>query len=493
MISIIVAVDNKYGIAKNDKLPWRIKEDLRYFSKITQTIKDSNKINAVIMGRKTWLSLPYALKNRVNIVLSNTLQIDELYNKKNCNKKLCMLAKSLDNAIQLCNENDDIETIFIIGGTRVYKEALEENLVSKIYMTRIDKDYECDTFFPEESFNKYMMVHKYKIKKQVVDIKNNNISQLTYCEYDIELERRNDEEYQYLNLLRKILKEGNLRKTRNAETLSIFGPKMLEFDLSKGFPLLTTKKTFFRGVLLELLWFLHGDTNANHLSDKKVRIWNSNTTREFLDSVGLSKYKSGDTGAIYGFQWRYTGSNYKGMNHDYTGQGFDQLKYVINLLKNDPNSRRIIMSTFSAYDSGTGKGCLYPCHGIVTQFYIRDGKYLDCMMYQRSCDAMLGFSFNLASYALLMHIISKVTGYTASKLTMILGDTHIYNKPDHINGAKEQIKRKPYKFPQIKILKDIDPKSDIETILKYIENLQYKDFKLINYKHHPAIKIKMVA
>ena len=202
-------------------------------------------------------------------------------------------------------------------------------------------------------------------------------------------------------------------------------------------------------------------------------------------------YKKYDIGAIYGYQWRYTGSNYKGMNHDYTGQGFDQLKYVINLLKNNPNSRRIIMSTFSAYDSGTGKGCLYPCHGIVTQFYIREGKYLDCMMYQRSCDVICGLPFNIASYALLVHIIGKVTGYTDGILTMVLGDTHIYS--DHIEAAKTQIKRNPYKFSQIKLLKDIDPKSDIETILKYIENLQYKDFKLINYKHHPKIKIQMIA
>ncbi len=359
-------------------------------------------------------------------------------------------------------------------------------------MTRIDKNYECDTFFPEESFNNCMMENKCRVKKEVVDVKNKNISQLTYCEYDIELERRNDGEHQYLNLLRKILSKGNLRQTRNAKTLSIFG-EQLQFDLTGGFPLLTTKNTWFRGILLELLWFLRADTNANHLSDQGVKIWNANTSRSFLDSVGLTHYEKGDIGSIYGFQWRHTGCEYKGMNHDYTGKGFDQLKYVIETIRKDPTSRRIVMTTFSPKDSGEGKGCLYPCHGLIIQFYVRDGKWLDCMMHQRSCDCTLGIPYNIASYALLMHIISKVTGYTAGILTMILGDTHIYNKPDHINGAKEQIKRKPYKFPQIKLLKDIDPESDIETILKYIENLQYKDFKLTNYKHHPKIKIKMVA
>jgi len=521
MINIIVAVDKKYGIAKNGKLPlalgrksrsdcmsafpktrpsacrggipWHIKEDLRYFSKVTRRTEDPHKVNAVIMGRKTWQSLPRALKNRVNIVLSNTLNVDELYDYElyddNVSNEVCILAKSLDNAVQICNENDDIENIFVIGGMGVYKEVLDRNLVNKIYMTRIDEDYECDTFFPEESFERYMMVHKCRVKKEIVMI--NNVLQVTYCEYDIELERKNDLEYQYLNLLRIILKYGDRRQTRNAETLSIFGPKMLKFDLAKGFPLLTTKKTWWRAIVLELLWILRGDTNAKHLSDKKVKIWNSNTTREFLDSVGLSHYKKYDIGAIYGYQLRYAGSKYKGMDFCYTGKGFDQLRYIINLLKNDPKSRRIIMSTFCAYDSGTNKGCLYPCHGIVIQFYVRDDKWLDCMMFQRSCDAICGLPFNIASYALLVHIIGKVVDLTAGKLTMVLGDTHIYF--DHIEAAKTQIERNPYKFSQIKLLKDIDPKSDIETILKYIENLQYKDFKLINYKHHPAIKIKMVA
>ena len=336
MISIIVAIDKKYGIAKNDKLPWRIKEDLRYFSRITQRTEDPHKINAVIMGKKTWQSLPNILKNRVNIVLSNTLNIDEFYDYElyddTVSNDVCILAKSLDNAIQLCNDNDRIEKIFVIGGVRVYKEALDRNLVNKIYMTRIDKDYECDIFFPRDVFEKYMMVHKCKEVKWIVNIKNNNVLKVTYYEYDIELERRNHGEYQYLNLLRKILREGNKRKTRNAMTFSIFGPKMLEFDLSNGFPLLTTKKAFFRGIVLELLWFLRADTNANHLSDQGVKIWNANTSRSFLDSVGLTHYEKGDIGNIYGFQWRHSSAEYKGMNHDYTGQGFDQLKYVINLL-----------------------------------------------------------------------------------------------------------------------------------------------------------------
>ena len=498
MINIIVAVDKKYGIAKNGKLPWHIKEDLRYFSKVTQKTKDPHKMNAVIMGRKTWQSLKSILKNRVNIILSNTLNVDELYDDElyddNVNKQVCRLAKSLDNAIQLCNENNDIETIFIIGGTRVYKEALDRNLVNKIYMTKIDKDYECDTFFPYESFNNCMMINKCKVKKDVVDIKNKNISQITYCEYDIEIERRTDGEYQYLNLLRKILSEGNLRKTRNAKTLSIFG-EQLRFDLAEGFPLLTIRKVWLNGIIKELLWFLRGDTNANHLSDMGVKVWNMNSSRKFLDSVGLHNYEIGDIGNIYGFQFRYASAEYKGMNHNYTGKGFDQLRYVIETIRKDPMSRRIIMSSFNAKDSGLGKGCLYPCHGIVVQFYCREDcgvKYLDCSMYQRSADMALGICWNISSYALLVHIISKVTNRIPGVLTLILGDCHVYST--HINAIKNILKRKPYKFPEIELLKYIDSKSsNIDDILKYITDLKHTDFKLSNYHYHPKIKIQMIA
>ena len=487
MINIIVAVDNKYGIAKNGNLPWRIKEDLRYCSKITRKTKDPHKMNAVIMGRKTWQSLPSGLKNRVNIVLSRKITIDELYDNElyddNVTCEACTIARSLDEAIQVCNKDNLVENIFVIGGTNVYKEALDRNLVNKIYLTRIDKDYECDTFFPYESFLKCMMTNKCKEKKQVVTIKNKDISQLTYCEYDIEIERRNDGEYQYLNLLRKIMSEGNLRQTRNAETYSIF-EEILQFDLAKGFPLLTTKRMWWREIVRELFFFLRGNTNT-----KNLKIWKKNTTREFLDKVGLSHYAVFDMGPMYGFNWRHFGAEYKGMDHDYTGKGDDQLRGILELLKNDPTSRRIMMSTFDP--SNAKKGCLYPCHGLNTQFYVRNG-FLDCATICRSQDVVLGTPFNIASYALLVYIIAHVTGYKPGILTMECRDCHIYNKSDHLLAAKEQLGRIPFKFPKLFINKKIDSELTIDAMLKYIENLNYKDITLVKYVHHDPIKVVMI-
>jgi dihydrofolate reductase/thymidylate synthase len=190
-------------------------------------------------------------------------------------------------------------------------------------------------------------------------------------------------------MLNDIITTGHYRKTRNEYTYSKFG-KTLEFDLSKGFPLLTTKKVFFKGVAEELFWFLNGDTNSNHLSEKGVKIWEPNTSREFLDSMKFTDYEAGDMGPMYGFQWRHFGAEYKGMNADYTGQGFDQVQYCIDLIKKDPHSRRILMSSFNP--AHAQQGVLYPCHGIGIMFNVEEGK-LSCMATMRSSDEFCGVNW----------------------------------------------------------------------------------------------------
>lgn len=291
------------------------------------------------------------------------------------------------------------------------------------------------------------------------------------------------EEEGYLDLLEEILQEGDYRKGRNGGTSSLFG-KTLTFNLKNEFPLLTTKRVFFRGVVEELLFFLRGDTNTKILENNKINIWKGNTSKEFLESRNLP-YQEGDMGPMYGFNWLHFGTEYNGCDYDYKGEGMNQLEKVIRLLKEDPFSRRIMMTTYNPLCAE--EGVLYPCHGIVTQFYIREEnniKYLSCCTYLRSNDMFLGSPFNIASYALLTYLICKKLGgeYQPEKLVMQIGDAHIYES--HFEKCKEQISRREeiFPFPQITI-DDFDDWKD----------LTFQHFHLINYQSHLAIHAEMVA
>jgi thymidylate synthase len=268
-------------------------------------------------------------------------------------------------------------------------------------------------------------------------------------------------ELQYLAFLRDIVDNGHSRPTRNASTRSVFA-RQLSFDLADGFPLLTTKAMFWRGIVEELKFFLLGHTDAKIMDKAGVRIWNGNTSREFLDSVGLVNYDVGDMGPLYGFQWRHFGAKYRGCNADYTGQGVDQLDHVITTLTNDLYSRRAFMTTFHA-DQYT-QSPLPPCHGITVQFGVDGDNRLNCHMYQRSCDAFLGCPFNIASYALFTHIMCALvnnrrdelqkwkpneTRLVPGILTMSFGDCHIYET--HLDAVQTQLARTPYAFPQLKL------------------------------------------
>ncbi len=287
----------------------------------------------------------------------------------------------------------------------------------------------------------------------------------------------------YLNLLNEILVSGDYRHSRNGGTFSTFG-KTLTFDLKDSFPLLTTKKMFFRGIIEELLFFLRGETNSKILENKKINIWKGNTSKEFLESKGLT-YEEGDMGPMYGFNWLHFGTPYEGCNANYESKGLNQLEKVIHLLRNDPFSRRIIMTTYNPLCAE--EGVLYPCHGIVTQFYIRQLgtiKYVSALTYLRSNDMFLGSPFNIASYGALVYIICKILGedeYKPDKLIMSIGDAHIYE--EHRSQCEEQIGRMPYQFPQL-ILKNES---------KDFRDWTFEDFELINYQHHPAIQADMKA
>lgn len=478
-VSLIAAVDSKWGIGKSGRLPWRIKKDMDYFTNVTKTAKP-NKINAVIMGKNTWNSIPpkfRGLDDRYNVVISKSLTQEtlDINNKTGSN---CYVADSFDASINLCKTLKNIGDIYVIGGASVYKEALHKGILDEIHITHIKKSYDCDTFFPFEEYSRLK-------NKDALCYREIDHDKLTNCDVELEFKKElyeNTGEIKYLNLLSDILENGELRETRNAKTYSLFGPQ-IEFDLSDGFPLLTTKKVFFKGIIEELLFFLRGDTDTNILSNKGVRIWEPNTTKEFLDGRGL-KYDVGDIGPMYGFQWRHFGTEYHGMSHNYDGIGYDQLKNVIDLLQNDPTSRRILMTTFDP--SKVSQSVLAPCHGICIQFYVRGNK-LDCKMMQRSMDTPVGCPYNIASYATLIHILCKICNFAPGKLIMTIGDAHIYEC--HREAVLEQLSRHPLKFPDLKILKEYDGKDPI----KYIESLAYSDFKLIGYNSWTPIKMQMVA
>jgi thymidylate synthase len=285
-------------------------------------------------------------------------------------------------------------------------------------------------------------------------------------------------ELQYINLIKHILENGISKDDRTGVgTLSIFSYNMT-FNLRESFPLLTTKKVYWKGVVEELLWFISGSTDSNVLKEKGVRIWEGNSSREFLDSRGLSHYDQGDIGAGYGFQWRHFGAKYTNMYDSYEGQGVDQLKDVIYKIKNTPDDRRIIMSAWNPTD--LDKMALPPCH-IFVQFWVdTNKKELHSQMYQRSCDVGLGVPFNIASYALLTCIIAKLCNLTPGDFHYCMGDTHIYK--NHIDAMKLQITRDPYDFPKIKI-KDITD----------IDNIKFDDIELIDYKYYENIKMNMAV
>jgi len=282
------------------------------------------------------------------------------------------------------------------------------------------------------------------------------------------------EEVGYLNLLNYTLKNGESKNTRNGKTFSVFG-KMIKFNISTYFPLLTTKKVFFKGIVEELLWFLKGLTNSKYLEKKGVFIWKGNSTREYLDSVGLNDYEEGELGPIYGFQWR-----------NYNNENLDQLKYIlIELLKPD-NSRRAIINAWNP--CALKKQALPPCHLIYNFF--KDSNGLSCMMLMRSSDLFLGLPFNIASTALLTMIIAKVLHLKTNIISLSLTDCHIYE--EFTDNVEKQISRIPFEFPTLEIIKDApDINTPVEEKIKWIEDLKFEDFKLKNYNFLPPLKCIM--
>ncbi|MCK4086513.1 thymidylate synthase [Acinetobacter radioresistens] len=273
---------------------------------------------------------------------------------------------------------------------------------------------------------------------------------------------------QYLDLLQHILEHGGDKGDRTGTgTRSVFGHQM-RFDLSKGFPLLTTKKVHFRSIVIELLWFLKGDTNVKYLQDNKVTIWDEWATAEQTARFGRP---AGELGPVYGHQWRNFGAT---QNEDgsYQKNGVDQISWLINEIKTNPNSRRLIVSGWNPKEAS--QVALPPCHTLF-QFFVQNGK-LSCQLYQRSADVFLGVPFNIASYALLTHMIAQVCDLQVGDFVWTGGDTHLY--ANHFDQARLQLGRDPLELCQLKLNPEV----------KSIFDFKFEDIEIINYHSHPAIK-----
>jgi dihydrofolate reductase/thymidylate synthase len=465
MVSIIVAFSTKgFYIGNDGKIPWSIPNDLARFAAIT---KDS----VVVMGRKTYESIPERkrpLNNRVNIVVTT----DPMkYSQTNKHENLVYV--TMEDLDDLLSNNYQEKAIFIIGGESLYKRYL--GIATTIYATTVDISLDvCDTKFPTEQLGCYE-IDSYSPLYEMDSLKYRYI---TYT-----LSKKVHNERVYINHLKNIIENGDEREDRTGTgTRSVFGGQ-LKFDISKSVPMLTTKFVPFQLTLKELLFFLKGQTDSKILEAQGVNIWRSNTSKEFLEKRGLD-YVVGDMGPMYGFTLRNYGKEYKGCDYDYSKDqgGYDQLKELIKGLKDDPWSRRHLITTY--YIPYLEQSVLYPCHGLQTQFqYIeKDGnKYLSCHVYIRSSDGFLGLPINILSYAILTYIIAKKCGYLPYELIISFGDAHIYK--NHLAAVDEQLSKNVLPFPVLEISDDVTNKK--------FEEIELSDFNLVGYLSHPSIKAPM--
>ena len=465
--NLVVAFSENFVIGKDGNLPWHYKEDLAHFKKLTT----KGKKNVIIMGRKTFESLPPTFQrgNRTMCVISRSLHStqskDTVRSDMNEERGTHIFSTFKDLFCFLTAGMYDNQCV--IGGSTIYKYFLEnhsENL-DVIYWTKIGRIVEGDTFFPKE----YLI--DYYIQKRTAPS--------TELEF-LELKKRStlSVDKQYQNLISHILKNGlDMQDRTKIGSRSIFGHQMC-FDLQEGFPLLTTKKVFFRGIIAELLWFLSGSTDATVLQKKNVHIWDGNTSKENLETLGFSDRREGDGGPIYGFQMRHFGADYESCDSNYEKKGFDQVAEVLRLLKTEPSSRRIVMNLWDS--SKIKEMVLAPCH-VLYQFQVREGK-LFCHLYQRSGDVGLGVPFNIASASLMTFIFAKLCGYSPGSLVYTLGDAHIYQ--NHIGALEMQQLRKGRMLPFLEI---------VNRGQKNVEDFVEDDFLLKTYNCEPAIKMEMTV
>lgn len=506
-LNMIVAVGNKtkngaYPIGKKGGMPWNCKEDLQWFKEVTMGYP-------VIMGRRTFESIKKPLIGRLNIVISKTTykNTDNVY-----------YVKSVEEAIELAKEKS--EKAFIIGGGTIYNYVLEKNYIDYVYVDELNVNIEnADTHIFIDFQNRPSWA---RVGRRIEIVKD-----FAYASVYEKLNgHKNNVDSAYLELGKKILKEGTKKKSRAGNVYSLFG-QQLRFNLKDGLPMLTTKKMFSKGVIHELLWFLKGDTNIKYLVDNNVHIWDDDAYRHFINvtkdlykdaeyprtitkeefingvineyTLPEINYTYGDLGPVYGAQW----TNWNGT--------INQINNVIETLKNNPDDRRIMISAWNPSD--IHNMALPPCH-YCCQFYTKEmtfnerkiwlnqnirnteldnmtNEYMDefnvpkrklsCMFQMRSNDFPCGNPFNLLSYSVLTHMIAQCVNMDVDELIFNGGDVHIYE--NQIPAFVEQLSRNPYKYAL--------PHLELNPNIKNIEDFKYEDIKIIGYDSYPAIKFPL--
>lgn len=475
----VILAHNHQGIGYQGTIPWKIQHDLSLFRHLTT---HRGQHSAIIMGKDTYKSMGYRpLSNRVNIILSTTLQQD---------LPDVFIYASLEEALEHCDRDILITEIWVIGGKRLYQEAFVHPRTSALYITQVlHPRYDCDVYVTlpssyewkgivssptyEERGIRYQCTRWTKGDEKDDDTASAFLSLVDSLRYD---------EFEYLNLVHRILKEEKrIRPDRTmVGTHSLFGYQC-RYNLNKSFPLFTTKRTFWKGIVQELLWMVSGSTDSKILENQGVTIWKGNASRNFLDKNGFQDREVGDLGPIYGFQWRHFGAKYTTSGGEYKGQGVDQLKHIIHQIKTNPTSRRIVLSAWNVSDLSSM--ALPPCH-ILCQFYVDTTQQsLSCHLYQRSCDLGLGVPFNVASYALLTHMIAHVTNLQVSEFIHSMGDAHIYQT--HVKALTVQMGRSVRKGPRLQI---VDGR-DITTL----DEFRPEHFVLEGYHPHCPLRMEMAV
>lgn len=418
MYELVVGVAGDI-IAIDGKIPWHgTNDDLKQFAKLTTG-------HIVIMGRLTWESLPKRpLKNRRNIILTH--QPDYVADGAEVFNDIAELDKSIRN---------DKRRKFVIGGNQIYNAFLDGNYITKFHINKIEEIYDCD-------------------RKEVTRIAfNPNAKDIT-----------NYADVEYIKLIKHILENGDYCHPRgtNVATKAIFGYHAC-IPIEAGFPLISVRRNWFRGILSEFLFFLHGKSNTSELEKNGIHIWTPNTTREYLDKRGLD-YPEGEMGPGYGVQWR----NWE--------NSVDQVQLAIQQLKTNPESRKIIINAWNV--QRLNEMALVPCH-VLYQFQVIDNK-LHCCFYQRSSDVYLAMNWNICCAALLMHVLHKEAELTCEfgNINMMIANAHLYE--NHIEQAKAVIDNKSYPPPMLIVNK-----------AKSLDDYTEDNFRLIGYHAHSNISAKI--
>jgi dihydrofolate reductase/thymidylate synthase len=482
------------GLAAGGKLPWADtnegKADMLFFSSTT-TAAPPAKRNAVIMGRKTYEAIGRTLPNRLNIVISTTLSATATAD--------LITVGSVVAAVKAVCEQKDVATAFVIGGETIYRQFLKAGIVSICLITHINGMYECDTHFTSPLLpfeweciprhDHFMKIVRATGRFGELAMNRGKPVGLRLAEYT----NACSDEIALLAVMSRVAATGFSISDRTGVGARVCVGEKLEYSLEGGrFPIMTTRKGFFKGIVAEVLWMLRGQTDAKILQRDGIHIWDGNSSRQFLDDRNLTNLEEGDIGAGYGFQMRHFGDTYYGAAHAHTG-GADQLRGLLDGILRDPDSRRHIISLWNPM--ALDQTALPPCHVLYQWIVNTATREISCCFYQRSSDLFLAGNWNACGAALMTYIIGHITGYTPLKVVMMIGNAHVYS--NHAEQVAEQCRRKPLPPPLLEVSAAMPPiqhhsTTDIDARIKqgldWIDGCAAHDFRLINYQSSAAIK-----